>query len=130
MFLFLGTQCQSSLGEKSPFAGLAGHAVCVQRLCLKTLKCFPDLFNVLYLDEIENCAVNSASRELFLRVIWKVSFLALVLSLTQTCFYSPPHPDFINFYWNKHRKKQPPFFRSIFYVFAEAKSSTRKRGCG
>ena len=46
----------------------------------ETLKCFPDLFNVLYLDKTENCAVNPASREQFLRVIWKVSFLALALS--------------------------------------------------
>ena len=54
----------------------------------ETLKCFPDSFNVLYLDKTENCAVNPASREQFLRVIWKVSFLALALSLTQTFFYS------------------------------------------
>ena len=97
----------------------------------ETLKCFPDSFNVLYLDKTENCAVNPASREQFLRVIWKVSFLALALSLTQTFFYSFFFFSvFISFYWNKHRKKQPPFFSWIFYMFAEAKSSTRKRGCG
>lgn len=94
---------------------------------VETLKCFPDLFNVLYLDKTENCAINPASREQFLRVIWKVSFLALVLSLTQTFFYSFFFfSEFINFYWNKHRKKQPPFFSCIFYMFAEAKCSTRK----
>ena len=55
----------------------------------ETLKCFPDSFNVLYLDKTENCAVNPASREQFLRVIWKVSFLALALRLMLRSWVPP-----------------------------------------
>ena len=48
----------------------------------------PDLFHVHCSDKTQNCAENHASWEQFLRVIWKVVFQAVVLSLAQIKFFS------------------------------------------
>ena len=48
----------------------------------------PDLSHVHCSDKTQNCAENHASWEQSLRVIWKVVFRAVVLSLAQIKFFS------------------------------------------
>ena len=77
-----------SLPSQASLDMLCVFSVCVWKPWRVSLICLMCFIWMRY-----KTAVNPASRELFLTVIWKVRFLALVLSLTQTCFYSPPpHP--------------------------------------
>ena len=96
----LGCQCWfSSDASRTPFLGAKPMVTCCAHAGLVFSfsvffgggilgESLPDLFHVHCSDKTQNCAENHASWEQFLRVIWKVVFQAVVLSLAQIKFFS------------------------------------------
>jgi len=51
-------------------------------------ECIPDLFGILCVDKIQDCAENHASLEQFLQGICEAVFQDIVFSVAQTKFFS------------------------------------------